>query len=202
MLKIETNNEKLQIKDLVTIGIFSAIYFAINLIVMISGGIAPIVWIFMPATIALLSGVIFMLMTAKVQKFGPILIMSIITSIIYLATGQFTVVLLITFGISSIIAEFIRRGFGYKSFTGNLLAYSVFSLGMTGSPLPIWLFGDTFLSSIMEQGMSAGYVEGLKTCTSTGMLVAMFVATFIAALIGGIIGKFMLKKHFKKAGIV
>lgn len=200
MSKMDTN--KLQIKDLVTIGIFSAIYFAINLVVMISGGIAPIVWIFMPATIALLSGVVFMLMTSKVQKFGPIIIMSIITSIIYLATGQFTLVLLVTFGICSVIAEFIRKGFGYKSFTGNLLAYAIFSLGMTGSPLPIWLFGDTFLDSIMKQGMSEGYVEGLKTCTSTGMLIAMFVATFIAALIGGFIGKFMLKKHFKKAGIV
>jgi len=91
LLKTETN--KLQIKDLVTIGIFSAIYFAVNLIVMVCGGISPIIWIFMPAIIALLCGVIFMLMTAKVEKFGAILIMSIITALIYFATGQFTVVL-------------------------------------------------------------------------------------------------------------
>ena len=83
-----------------------------------------------------------------------------------------------------------------------MIAYAIFSLGMTGSPLPIWLFGDSFLKSIMEQGMSASYVEGLKTLTSTGMLMSMYVATFIAALIGGFIGKSMLKKHFKKAGIV
>lgn len=200
MSKTETN--KLQIKDLVTIGIFSAIYFVVNLIVMVCGGISPIIWIFMPAIIGLLCGVIFMLMTAKVKKFGAILSMSIITALIYFATGQFTVVLLVSFAIVSIIAEFIRRGFGYKSFTGNLIAYAIFSLGMTGSPLPIWLFGDSFLKSIMEQGMSASYVEGLKTLTSTGMLVSMYVATFIAALIGGFIGKSMLKKHFKKAGIV
>ncbi|AVQ38468.1 hypothetical protein C7M56_07140 [Clostridium botulinum] len=200
MSKTEAN--KLQIKDLVTIGIFSAIYFVVNLIVMVCGGISPIIWIFMPAIIGLLCGVIFMLMTAKVQKFGSILIMSIITALIYFATGQFTVVLLVSFAIVSIIAEFIRRGFGYKSFTGNLIAYAIFSLGMTGSPLPIWLFGDSFLKSIMEQGMSASYVEGLKTLTSTGMLMSMYVVTFIAALIGGFIGKSMLKKHFKKAGIV
>lgn len=200
MSKTETN--KLQIKDLVTIGIFSAIYFVVNLIVMVCGGISPIIWIFMPAIIGLLCGVIFMLMTAKVKKFGAILIMSIITALIYFATGQFTVVLLVSFAIVSIIAEFIRRGFGYKSFTGNLIAYVIFSLGMTGSPLPIWLFGDSFLKSIMEQGMSTSYVEGLKTLTSTGMLVSMYVATFITALIGGFIGKSMLKKHFKKAGIV
>ncbi|MDO4324355.1 MAG: MptD family putative ECF transporter S component [Lachnospiraceae bacterium] len=42
------NTNKLQVKDLVTIGIFSAIYFVINLIVMVSGGITPLLWIFMP----------------------------------------------------------------------------------------------------------------------------------------------------------
>ncbi|MCB2340540.1 MptD family putative ECF transporter S component [Clostridium estertheticum] len=200
MLKTKTNT--LQIKDLVTIGIFSAIYFVVNLIVMICGGITPIIWIFMPAIIGLLCGVVFMLMTAKVQKFGPVFIMAIITTIIYLATGQFTVILLITFGVSSIIAEFVRRGFGYQSFIGDLLAYVVFSLGMIGSPLPIWLFGDSFFNSIVEQGMSASYVEGLKIYTSTGMLAAMTISTVILALIGGLIGRSMLKKHFKKAGIV
>ncbi|MBU3186318.1 MptD family putative ECF transporter S component [Clostridium estertheticum] len=200
MLKTKTNT--LQIKDLVTIGIFSAIYFVVNLIVMICGGIAPIIWIFMPAIIGLFCGVIFMLMTAKVQKFGPVFIMAIITTIIYLATGQFTVILLITFGVSSIIAEFVRRGFGYQSFIGDLLAYVVFSLGMIGSPLPIWLFGDSFFNSIVEQGMSASYVEGLKIYTSIGMLAAMIISTVILALIGGLIGRSMLKKHFKKAGIV
>lgn len=66
MLKKDTS--KLQVKDLVTIGIFSAIYFVVNLIIMICGGISPIIWIFMPAFIALLSGVIFMLMIEKVQN--------------------------------------------------------------------------------------------------------------------------------------
>lgn len=200
MLKKDTS--KLQVKDLVTIGVFSAIYFVINLIIMICGGISPIIWIFMPAIIALLSGVIFMLMTGKVQKSGPVVIMSAITAIIYFATGQFTVVLLLTFASSSIIAELIRYMFGYKSFTGNLIAYAVFSLGMIGSPLPIWLFGNNFFDSIINQGMSSSYVEGLKNFTSFGMLIAMVISTFVLGLVGGMIGKSMLKKHFIKVGII
>lgn len=199
---LKTESKKLQVKDLVTIGIFSAIYFVVNLIVMICGGISPIIWIFMPATIALLSGVIFMLMTAKVQKFGSIIIMSAITALIYFATGQFTVILLITCAIASIIAELIRRSFGYSSFTGNLLSYAFFSLGMVGSPLQVWIFGDSFLKSMVEQGMPTAYVEALKGIISTETLIAMVIATFVLALVGGFIGKSMLKKHFQKAGII
>lgn len=54
----QNNLNKLQVKDLVTIGIFSAIYFVINLIVMVSGGITPLLWIFMPPILSVLCGVI------------------------------------------------------------------------------------------------------------------------------------------------
>ena len=54
-------------------------------------------WILMPAFIALFSGIPFMLMCAKVQKPGAVLLMGLITGLIYFATGQFTVVILVTF---------------------------------------------------------------------------------------------------------
>ena len=64
-MSIKTST-KLQAKDLVAIGIYSAIYFIVNLIVMVSGGITPLLWIFMPSILSLLCGVIYMLMAAKV----------------------------------------------------------------------------------------------------------------------------------------
>lgn len=47
--------KKLKGKDLITIGIFSAIYFVINFIFMLAGGLRPIMWIMMPGFIALLT---------------------------------------------------------------------------------------------------------------------------------------------------
>lgn len=201
-MDVQKKHTKLDIKDLVTAGIFSAIYFVVNFLVMISGGIHPIIWIFMPAIIALLSGVIFMLMTAKLQKFGVVFIMGMITGLIYFLTGQFTVVMLISFALACGISEIIRKVSNYQSFKGNLLAYAFFSLGMTGSPLPLWLFGDSFLKAIKENGMPKEYVTSLEMIISSEILVAMFVSTFVLALIGGWIGKGMLHKHFIKAGVV
>ena len=64
----QANGKTLKGKDLITIGIFSAIYFVINLAFMLMGGLHPVMWILMPGFIALFSGIPFMLMCAKVQK--------------------------------------------------------------------------------------------------------------------------------------
>lgn len=95
-------------KDLITIGIFSAIYFVLNFICMLISGLHPLVWILMPMNIAIVTGIPFLLLCAKVQKFGAVLIMGIITGLIYYVTGQFTVILLITFGCACLLAEVAR----------------------------------------------------------------------------------------------
>lgn len=203
MATIRTSGSKaLKGKDLITIGIFSAIYFIINFIIMISSGLSPVVWILMPGIIALLTGVPFMIMVSKVQKTGAVFVMGIITGLLYFLTGQFTLVILITFVVSCLIAEIIRFVTNYRSYLGNMLAFVFFSLGMIGSPLPIWLFRDSFFAQIKEQGMSAYYVANLEAVSSTGMLIVLIVAPIIGAVIGGIITKVLFNKHFQKAGIV
>lgn len=196
------NNYKLKGKDLITIGIFSAVYFVINFAFMILGGIHPVLWILMPGFIALFTGVPFMMLAAKVQKPWVIALMGLITALIYFATGQFTMVILVTFVISCVLAEVVRYATKFNSYAGNSIAFAVFSIGMTGSPLPIWLFHDSFISQITEQGMPANYILALEKFSSPEMLIIMFVAPIIGALIGTLIAKVMMRKHFVKAGLV
>ena len=88
----QTGSEKrgLRGRDLINIGIFTAIYFVLNFICMLLGGFHPALWVFMPALIALVAGIPYMLMCAKVQKPGAVLIMGVITALIYFVTGMFT----------------------------------------------------------------------------------------------------------------
>lgn len=76
--------------DLINIGIFTAIYFVIQFVFMLCGGIHPALWVFMPALDGLFAGIPFMLMCAKVQKPGAVVIMGLIVALIYFATGMFT----------------------------------------------------------------------------------------------------------------
>ncbi|MEA4847286.1 MAG: MptD family putative ECF transporter S component [Clostridiaceae bacterium] len=195
-------SKKLKGKDLITIGIFSAIYFVINFIFMLAGGLHPIMWVLMPGFIALFTGVPYMILASKVQKPGAILIMGLITGLIYFVTGMFTVVILISFASACVLAELIRLAAKYKSFTGNAISFAVFSVGMIGSPLPIWLFKDSFFSQISGQGMSADYLSVLSSLATDGMLVVMILAPVVLGIVGALIAKGLFKKHFVKAGIV
>ncbi len=119
---------------------------------MLLGGIHPVLWMLMPGFIAVFAGIPFMLMVAKVQKTGAVFLMGLITALIYFVTGQFTLVILISMASTCILGEVVRVVTRYNSFKGNSIAYVIFSLGMVGSPLPIWLFKSDFLAQITEQG--------------------------------------------------
>lgn len=201
-MSVEKKGEGLRGKDLITVGIFSAIYFVINFIFMLLGGLHPMMWILMPGFIALFTGIPFMLMCARVPKPGAVLLMGLITGLIYFVTGQFTVIILITFVIGCGLGEAARILSRYKSFGGNALAFVFFSLGMTGSPLPIWLMRERFLAQITEQGMPEDYIAALEAASSPAMLAVMFAAPVVCAAAGAFLAKAMFRKHFSKAGIV
>lgn len=196
------NGKMLKGRDLITIGIFSALYFVINFVFMLASGLHPLLWILMPGLIALFAGIPFLLMCAKVQKPGAVLLMGLITGLIYFATGQFTLIILVTFVIGCGLGELIRVCTYYSSFKGNSLAYVGFSLGMIGSPLPVWVMRADFLAQISSQGMPSDYVETLTALSSPGMLIVMILAPVVGAVIGAALTGGMFKKHFSKAGMV
>ena len=177
-------NNKLKVKDLVNIGIFSALYMVISMIVMIPVGIAPILWLIWPGIAGLFGGAFFTLLMTKVPKQGAALILAIITGLLYFATGECTWVIIVTFAVAGILAG------GFTAF------------GFIGSPLPMWLFQDAYMKSIEEMGMGVEYVEGLHSMISAGSFIGMLAVAFVGGLIGTLVGRLMLKKHFEKAGIV
>lgn len=97
-------NRKLTGKDVIAIGIYSAIYFVLNFMAMMTGFI-PLLWIVLPGTAALLTGIPFLMMAVKVPKPGAVLIMGFITAFLYFITGQFTVLILITMFISCVFQK-------------------------------------------------------------------------------------------------
>lgn len=148
------------------------------------------------------TGIPYLMMCAKVQKVGSVLLMGLITGLIYYVTGQFTVVILVSFVLACGLAEITRVITHYRSMAGNLVSFVLFSVGMVGSPLPIWLMREDFLRQITEQGMPADYVNTLAALSSNGMLIVLFLAPVVGAAIGGILARAMFRKHFEKAGLV
>ena len=174
----------------------------LNLAAMFTGFV-PVLWLLLPGVTGIVTGIPFLLMTAKVRKPGAVFIMGTITALLYFVTGQFTVLLLITFAIACVLSELYRAVTKYdNSFTHMMISFVFFCYGMLGSPLAIWVYKDSFLAQIQQNGMSAEYVRSLSGLISTPMLIVLCISPVIGGVIGALIAKGLFRKHFKKAGIV
>ena len=194
-------NRKLTGKDVITIGIYSAIYFVTNFAAMMTG-LIPLLWILLPGTVAILTGIPFLLMVVKVPKPGAVLIMGLITAFLYFVTGQFTVLILITMLIACVLSEVYRYITKYNLKFSNLaVAFILFGYGMAGSPLALFVYRESFLAQISET-MSQEYVAAISSYITTPMLILLLVSPIAGGFLGALIAKGIFKKHFKKAGIV
>ena len=196
-----SQNRKLTGKDVIAIGIYSAIYFVMNFAAMITGFI-PLFWILLAGTAAILTSIPFLLMAVKVPKPGAVLIMGLITAFLYFITGQFTVLILITMLIACVLSETYRYITKYAlKFRNLVVAFILFSYGMVGSPLALFVYRESFLAQISET-MSRKYVVAISSYITTPMLILLLVSPIVGGLLGALIAKRMFKKHFEKAGIV
>ena len=194
-------NRKLTGKDVIAIGIYSAIYFVLNFMAMMTG-LIPLLWILLPGTVAILTGIPFLLMAVKVPKPGAVLIMGLITAFLYFVTGQFTVLILITMLIACVLSEVYRYITKYNLKFSNLaVAFILFGYGMAGSPLALFVYRESFLAQISET-MSQEYVAAISSYITTPMLILLLVSPIAGGFLGALIAKGIFKKHFKKAGIV
>ncbi len=196
-----SQNRKLTGKDVIAIGIYSAIYFVMNFAAMITGFI-PLFWILLAGTAAILTSIPFLLMAVKVPKPGAVLIMGFITAFLYFITGQFTVLILITMLIACVLSETYRYITKYAlKFRNLVVAFILFSYGMVGSPLALFVYRESFLAQISET-MSRKYVVAISSYITTPMLILLLVSPIVGGLLGALIAKGIFKKHFEKAGIV
>ncbi len=194
---------KLSIPELISIGVFTALYFVlVTIATFTSNVIFPgFSNVFLPGIAALLSGCVFMLMVAKVPHFGAITVMGTVMGLFLFVSGHFAVSLVIG-AACSVVADFIAKMGEYKNKAGLLISYIVFSYGLTGPVLPLWLMKDAYVESLLAKGKDTTYIENLFAHINTTTFFVCIAATVVLAIIGGVFGQKMMKKHFKKAGMI
>lgn len=81
-------NKKLKAKDLINVGIYTAIYIVIFFVVGMLNAI-PVLYPFLYVLIPLISGIPFMLFLTKTEKFGMVTIMSVICGVFLVPYGLY-----------------------------------------------------------------------------------------------------------------
>ena len=192
------DNKKLKVKDLVSIGVFGVIYFALMFGIGMMGMI-PILFLIYPTVLAIVAGTVVMLFMTKVQKPWALFIFGMISPLVMFAAGHTYVVVVLSL-IVMIIAELIRKIGNYNSFKYNMLSYAVFCTWICGSLMQMLLAKEKYIELSMMMGKD--YVDALENLITYPHMALVALGAFLGGIIGAYIGKALLKKHFEKAGIV
>jgi len=190
--------QKLKIKDLVTIGVFAVIYLVIMFSVGMIG-VIPILFLVYPTILGIVSGTVVMLFMAKVQKPWALLIFGILTPIFMMVEGHTYILVLHAF-VVILIAELIRRAGNYNSFKYNMLSFAIFNTWICGSLMQMLWAREKYIEMTMMMGNE--YVEALERLVTYPHMALVYIGAILGGLIGANIGRILLKKHFIKAGIV
>ena len=195
------NNNKLKVKDFITVGIFTAILFVVEFACGMLGFFHPYIVASYVIMIPLVGCIPMMLFYTKVEKFGMITIMSILMAIIMFVTGMGYLGAPLIIG-AGVLADLIAMSGKYKSFKKTVLSNGVFSLWICANYLPVVITAKSYREGLLESGYSQEYCDNLFRAINFKTIGVLLILCFVFGCVGAFLGKAVVKKHFEKAGIV
>lgn len=193
-------SNKLTVKDLINVGVFSALYLVLFFVSSFIGYI-PIFMVLLPVTCAIIVGIPFMLFLSKVHTFGMVTIMSVIMGLFELLMGRPWPVLIIAVA-AGMVTDLLLKTKDYKSVKMAVIGSGVFSTWMMGMTLPMFFgYREPYFES-MRAGYGDAYADTLYKITPDWLFYVLILLCVVGGILGGLLGAAVLKKHFKKAGMV
>lgn len=192
------SSKKLTTKDLINVGIFTAIYFVVMFTLGMIGFLGPIAMFVGHSLAMLANGIVIALFMARVPKFGGFTILSIILCSAMFLTGHAWY----GFGgiILGLIGDLIARSGNYTSVLRNSLGYAIHSVWYVLPLFPIF-FDSAGYREYMATSMSEEYANDFMNLVTPAVVVGWGGVAFIVAFIGGLLGHRVLRRHFKRAGL-
>jgi energy-coupling factor transport system substrate-specific component len=189
---------KLNAKNLITVGIFTALYFILFFATGMIGYI-PVMMLFLPLLCPLVTGIPFMLFLTKVKAFGMVTVMGTILGVLMFVTGHPWPILVLGL-LCGLISDIILKSRSYKGWKTSVIGYAVFSEWVMGAVLPLFFMRDAYFAQI-RAGYGDTYADTLLSITPNWVAAVMIVLVVVGAVAGAFLGRAVLKKHFKRAGI-
>lgn len=187
------------VKDLVTVGIFSALFLVFAFVGGIFFAPNPVLTFYMPVGSALLCGPVYLLMLAKVQKRFAVTGLGAILCIIWFVTGMHWAMAL-GYLIMGIVADLVAGAGQYKSKKINSLSYILISLGGTASYLVFFANPDGWAKTMLGNGTEQSYIDTMRNTGTVWIMIIMLAGTVLAAAFSAFVGCKMLRRQFEKAG--
>lgn len=195
------SNKKLTARDFITIGIFTAITWVVQMIVMYLGFLSPFIVAGYGVLIPLVTAIPMMLYYCRIEKFGMLTITSVIIAILLFIFGMGLTGAPICVA-SGLVADLIAKAGNYKSRIKTVISYGVFCIWVSASYLPLVMTADSYKQSLLSAGYDQSYTDTLFMLVAPKTYPIIILLCFVFGVIGALLGRAVVKKHFEKAGIV
>ena len=185
-------------KDLINVGIFTALYFVITMAVAMLGYIP----IFIPLLVVicpLVAGIPYMLFVTRAHHFGMVFIMGTLLGIL-MGLGGMGVYAYVTGPVFGLLADLALKSGDYRSASRSVLSHGVLSMWLIGNYIPIVVNRASYFEGVAA-GYGQEYANTLSSYIPDWSLIPLAVAAFVAGCVGGLVGRKLLHKHFERAGI-
>lgn len=199
-MKNDVKKETLQVRDLVLIGVMSILLYGCMFVVVMFLGMNPLTYLFAPAISGIPAGVVMMLLLSKAPKMGSSFLASAVVAIFFMIMGRLPLDI-VTMLVCGLIGELLYGALGRKSFRGMAVAHAVYTCSLTlVAFISVVFLKDAFMEAFAMYGET--YIGKLIELVTPLNLLGLCLFSAICGLIGAFFGKFLLRKHFQKAGVI
>ncbi len=200
----KNSKQKLKVKDIVTVAIMIALFLTVSVLIGMGTVTLPIVYLYVSPGLEMFIGAIFYLVAAnRINKHGLLFIWAFIYGLITAAVGY--IFMLPYFIGVGIVCELAMIGKdAYRNPIRNMIGWSLYGAGMFfGIAIPCWVAWESFQKQALESGFAAETLNmQYEVVTTPSLLLLGIVITVVLASLGILFAQKILKKHFKKAGMI
>lgn len=187
-------------RDLISVGIFAALFFVITFVSGMVGFAGP-QFMFIGWLIGIVAnGVVLALYAARTPKLGAFTLLGLINGFAFMLTGHYFWTLL-GCTVLGFIADLILTKSALGIDRAFPLAYGVFCMWIATPFVPLVLDADSYYQDISSQ-MGPEYAEAMSQIFLPWVIGIMAIGFLLVGIFAGIIGVRAGKKNFEGAGLL
>ena len=150
-----------------------------------------------PAFSALVGGSVYMLLLAKVPRFGAITTLGLFMALFFLASKHGAGAFLPGLA-CGLAADAIARLGNYKDRIKNTLSFLVFAFSTSGPIFLMWIRPKAYVATLLARGKSQEYIDRIMVAPELDKILLFVSSILLGALFGAVVGQFLSQKTADK----
>ena len=146
-----------------------------------------------PAFSALVGGSVYMLLLAKVPRFGAITTLGLFMALFFLASKHGAGAFLPGLA-CGLTADAIARLGSYKDRIKSTLSFLVFAFSTSGPIFLMWISPKAYVATLLARGKSQEYIDRIMVAPELDKILLFVSSILLCALIGAVVGQFLSQK--------